>query len=122
MDYILSPIDDGSLSYIREELRFGRGLTQVLRGLDFASGTVQALLPADEQARADGYANGALRDSEQEGEAVSALADYLVAKYGVTREPSEILICQFADGAAVPPEAGSHVISSAREPWNTTWL
>jgi hypothetical protein len=121
MNYTLSPIDD-SLPYMQEQMRRGRGLAHLLVELDLTSGTVQAFLPADEPSRAEGYAKGALRDSEQEGEAVAALADYLVAQYDITREPAEVLICQFADGASVPPESGSHVSPSAREPWKTIWL
>ncbi len=122
MAFSLVSIEDNSLAYIHDQLEHGRGLAQLVRRRQLGTGTVHALLPSSDPSLATGYANGALRDTAQEEDAVTAVAQHLVATYGLTADVGMLLICQFADGAQRPPERGPQDSFEIARPYSTAWL
>jgi hypothetical protein len=124
MNFFLAPIEDASVTFIRDELAGARGLGQLVRELDLETGRVHAVLPNRDPSLAARYADGALRDSDEETEVVTALAHDLMSGFGVTVDPGMLLISQFADGASRRPfeQDISGTSPSAKEPWFTAWL
>jgi hypothetical protein len=124
MTVFLAPIEEASLTFIRDELDGARGLGQLVRELDLETGRIHALLPKRDPSLAARYADGALRDNAEETEAVTVLAQHLMSRFGVTVDPAVLLISQFADGPSRRPSeqdlAGTS--ASAKGPYFTAWL
>jgi hypothetical protein len=106
---------EGAAPYLEEELEKGRGLAQLARRLDLQDGHLSAFVPDGRHSLASQFRTGALRDSEEEAQALHLLTSYLMAEHGLSTEPRKLLISQFADGAEVPGGEPS-------DPFPTVWL
>lgn len=108
-----------ALGYIRGEFEDGRGLAQLVRGLDLDAGQVEAYVPDDDPGLATRFATGSLPGA-REREAVGALVEHLCGARGLMRDPLKALICQFADGATTRPREADLTQAVSRYP--TLWL
>ena len=103
MSFSCVHIGGPAASYVRAETEFGRALAQVVRGIDFESGHFSAFVPDRDGMLVHAFADGALRDGDEEARAVRCVADLLIKDLGLGVEPGTVLLCEFADGATQPP-------------------
>lgn len=118
----LLPIQDDSITYIERQLENGRGLAGLIRSCDLRKGVVSAFLPDEDIWRSAGYATEAMRNKDQESEAITALANHFTSLYGLTSNSRKVLICEFADGAKSPPVHEIDRGHNAGKRYQTLWI